>query len=114
MASNAAKAAHRGDGGDLRKVQSGRADVSEHIDAIERTQERLIDTCCKNGRSRFEISLKNFDGLRRVVLGVRDVDGCGGFKATGPTLVIAPERLSNIRELIDAAEVACREEGLLS
>ena len=39
MASNAAKAAHRGDGGDLRKIQSGRADASENRRFTDQTQQ---------------------------------------------------------------------------
>jgi hypothetical protein len=38
MASNTAKAAHRGDGGDLRNSQSGRADGSENRRFSDQTQ----------------------------------------------------------------------------
>jgi hypothetical protein len=39
MASNTAKAAHRGDGGDLRNSQSGRADGSENRRYSDQTQQ---------------------------------------------------------------------------
>lgn len=76
-------------------------------------QDRLVATAPKNGRSRFEIRLRSFDGLRRVVLGQRDQNGVGGFKDAGPTLVFGPQHIADLQDILDRARRACREEGLL-
>src|SRR4051794_37449549 len=98
MASETAKAAHRGNGGDLRNSQSGRADGSEHSQIHFWPQERLIGIVTKNSRSRFEFSLRTFEGnVRRVVIGIRDANGTGGYKNSGPNLVFAPDKIDDFQ-----------------
>lgn len=115
MGQNAAKAAAAGTACDLREMLSGReANPEIHQDATAR-QDRLISVAMKNSRARYEISLRTFkDGCRRVVLALREQNGRGVFRTTGPTIVFGPDEIEAIRELLDAADLAAREEGARS
>lgn len=114
MASQTSKAAHRGDGGDLREEQSGRAAFPELHQDESWPQDRLVAAVPRNGRQRYEIRLKTFEGgVRRACFCLRDSDGRGGFKATGPTIAIAPNKLEELVGAFEGAIDACREEGEL-
>lgn len=113
MASNAAKAAHHGDGGDLRELHSGRGDVADIDQTPAWPQDRPIAFIKKHSRARFEIGLRSYDALRRVELRLRESNGQGVFKETGPTIVMAPPKLREIIGALQEAERALIEEGVL-
>lgn len=113
MASNAGKAAHRGDGGDLRNSQSGRADTSDIGQIPTRPQDRLIATVQKHDRARFEIALRSFRSDRRITVRLCESNGQGGYKNSGPCIAIAPHKLRHIIEALELAEAAAKAEGLL-
>src|SRR6266404_4918489 len=87
MASNAAKAAHRGDGGDLRKIQSEQADASENRRSSHQTQ--LISTVAKNNREQFRISICRFsDGAMKCEIRIFECDREGNWIPTPRRVVI--------------------------
>jgi len=94
--------------------QADRRVDREHSPTVEWPQDRLVATCRKNNRVRFEVRLKSFDSLRRVVFGQRDQTGLGTYRETGPTLVFAPQHLDPLIQLLLEAKQACIEEGELS
>ena len=108
------KAAHRGNGGDLRKSHPGRGDGAENRGHQWSPQERLVGVAVKNSRSRFECYLRTFEGgVRRVVLTIRESNGTGGFKDRGPLFVFAPDKIEQLKELMDDAKAAWIAEGSL-
>lgn len=112
MAQDNEKAAHRGNGGDLRNAHSGRGDGSVNTDRTWSPQERLVGVAVKNSRSRFECYLRTFEGgVRRVVLTIREANGTGGFKDRGPLFVFAPDKIEELKELMDDAKAAWIAEG---
>jgi hypothetical protein len=113
MASHIAKAAHRGDGGDLRKLTSGQEDASEHIEQTDWLQDRLVAVADKNKRTRFEARLVSFDAVRRATLSLREQNGIGCYRTSGPTLVFGPEHIETLLVLVRQLKVAAVEEGLL-
>jgi hypothetical protein len=114
MASHKAKAAHRGDGGDLRKQTSRQEDVSKHIDRADWPQDRIIAQIEKHRRARIEVALHTYDGgVRRVDLRLREHNGLGVFRTSGPRIAISPAKLRSVIEALQDAEIACIEEGLL-
>jgi hypothetical protein len=113
MAAKVAKAAHRGDGGDLRNSQSGRAEASDISQVVRRPQDRLIAAVQKHGRARFEIALRSFRYDRRVTLRLCESNGQGGYKKSGPCVAIAPSKLREVIEALQLAEATAKAEGLL-
>jgi hypothetical protein len=113
MAPNAAKAAHRGDGGDLRNSQAGRPDTSNISQVATRPQDRLIAVVSKNARARFEIVLRNYQQVQRIDFRLREANGTGGYRQSGATITIAPSKLREIIEGLQEAERACVEMGAI-
>jgi hypothetical protein len=114
MAPDSTKAAQHGDAGDLRNVQSGRADTSEHRQADSWPQDRIIAHVDKHRRAQFEIALHTYQaGIRCVDLRLRERDGFGVFRSGGPRIALAPNKLRSIIEGLEQAERVCIAEGLL-
>jgi hypothetical protein len=96
MASNAAKAAHRGDGGDLRNSHSGRGDVSETNAIALGPQGRLIARIAKSAREEFRVGIGIFNGIAKCELRVFALDGQGNWRPTPKAVVIPGGSLSGI------------------
>lgn len=114
MAPNAERPADRGDGSEAREDQSGRIAVPEHTQGRSSPQDRLVATFAKNLHARHEIWLRTYSGgVRRVVIATRDSDRLGGWRNTGPTLVIAPAKIDDLIEALQIAKRDAIEEGHL-
>lgn len=99
-------------GGAREDNQASKQVEREHLTKIA-SPSQLIATAPKNSRSRFEVRLETFNGVQRITLGIRDQNGLGQFKSTGPTFVFSLAKLSDIQQLLDRARIACSEAGLL-
>lgn len=85
----------------------------EHTDAEEWPQDRLVAVAAKNKRVRFEVRLTYFDALRRGTLGIREQNGCGGYRPNGPTLVFGPEHIDPLLSILGELKAAAIEEGII-
>jgi hypothetical protein len=94
MASNTARAAHRGDGGDPRNSQSGRADGSENRRSSEQTQ--LVATVAKNGREEYRVCIRHFNGVAKCEIRVFELDAESHWRPTPRAIVIPRISLAGI------------------
>ena len=94
MASNTAKAAHRGDGGDLRNSHSGRGDCSENRCSGDQTQP--VCTVEKSGREQFRIRIRDFNRVAKVEIRVFELDGEGIWRSTPRAIVIPRNAIAGV------------------
>ncbi len=98
MVSNAAKAAHRGDGSDLRNSHSGRGDVSENsAKPINVNQQyRLVATVAKSAREQFRVGVRDYGGVAKCELRIFELDGERNWKPTPRAVVIGLGAIAGI------------------
>ena len=104
MASNTAKAAHRGDGGDLRNSQSGRADSSVNSAKSVNQQYRLIASVPKNGREEYRIGIGIFNGTAKIEIRIFERDGLGILQPTSRRMTISRGPIAAIIAALCEAE----------
>jgi hypothetical protein len=89
MAPNAAKAAHRSDGGDPRNLQPARTDNSVNSAKPVNQQYRLIASVPKNAREEYRIAIGDFNGVSKIEIRVFERDGFGILRPTSRRMIIS-------------------------
>jgi hypothetical protein len=104
MASEMAKAANRGDGGDLRECRTGQVQFSQNIDAA--TADQVVASIRKNSREQYKVAIRTWRSVTFIDLRLYVQNGAGELVPTKSGITIKVDAVDDIvRALVAAGEV---------